>query len=280
VTDAQPAPMSTPAEPMSTPAEPMSTLAEPMHAQRHRAESFGAQAAEYDIVRPGYPPALFDDLVAGGRRTALDIGCGTGRAAVPLRDRGLQVLGVEIDAEMAAVARGHGLSVEVGAFEQWDPAGRSFDLVVAGQAWHWIDPALGLPQAARLLNPDGLFAVFWNSATLDAPTQAYLDAVYAEHALQLQAGNTGRRGSPPYLDAVRDSGQFSSVEVREYPWRDRYSTDRWIRLVQTHSDHAVLDPAPRAALIEAVAAAIDAHGGQIEAAYSTYTVLARRNMAG
>jgi hypothetical protein len=32
-----------------------------------------------------------------------------------------------------------GLEVEVAAFETWDPAGRVFDAVIAGQAWHWVD---------------------------------------------------------------------------------------------------------------------------------------------
>ena len=50
-------------------------------------------------------------------------------AAAPARRRrllaapGVAVLGVEPDPKMAAVARRHGLEVEVGAFEQWDDAG-------------------------------------------------------------------------------------------------------------------------------------------------------------
>src|SRR3954454_7614859 len=114
-----------------------------MHANRARAESFGAVAANYDRYRPGYPETLIDDLLALRPTDVLDIGCGTGKAARQLVARGLDVLGVEIDPEMAAVARAHGLAVEVVGFEQWEPAGRTFDLIVCGQAWHWIDPRIG-----------------------------------------------------------------------------------------------------------------------------------------
>jgi hypothetical protein len=39
---------------------------------------------------------------------------------------------------MAALARGHGLDVELARFEAWDPGVRRFDLLISGQA-----PALG-----------------------------------------------------------------------------------------------------------------------------------------
>ena len=50
----------------------------------------------------------------------LDVGCGTGKVARELSARGLEVLGVELDERMAAIARGHGIEVELGAFEDWD----------------------------------------------------------------------------------------------------------------------------------------------------------------
>ena len=76
----------------------------------------------------------------------LDVGCGTGKVARGLLARGLDVLGVELDPRMAALARAHGVEVEVAAFEDWDDRGRTFDLITFGDAWHWIDPAARLAQ--------------------------------------------------------------------------------------------------------------------------------------
>ena len=78
-----------------------------------------------------------------------------------------EVVGVEADLRMAEVARSHGLTVEVSAFEDWDPPGEPFDLVIAAQAWHWIHPQRGASKAAAVLRPGGRFAAFWNSYDYD-----------------------------------------------------------------------------------------------------------------
>jgi SAM-dependent methyltransferase len=93
----------------------------------------------------------------------LDVGCGTGIEARQFQAAGCRLLGVEPDARMADFARRSGVEVEVATFEAWDPAGRSFDTVVAGQAWHWVDPAAGAAKAAQVLRPGGRLAVFWNA---------------------------------------------------------------------------------------------------------------------
>lgn len=248
----------------------------PLHGQRHRAESFGSVAAEYDAVRPTYPDALFDDLAALAPRHVLDVGCGTGRAARPLIARGLNVVGVEIDAQMAGVARAHGVPVEVAPFETWDAAGRRFELIVSGQAWHWIDPSIGLPKTAELLQPGGTLALFWNVAEVTPEVQQTLDRVYREHALDLMTKNAGRSADPGYAPELRSTDLFARVEIRRYPWQCTYTSEEWVRMVQTHSDHVVLDPDRRTALLAAVVAALDALGGQVVASYATHTVLATR----
>ena len=83
---------------------------------------FGPIADQYDRHRPAPPEGLLDDLERLGG-SVLDVGCGTGKAAVALAERGLTVLGLEPDPQMAAIARGHGVPVEIGAFETWDVLG-------------------------------------------------------------------------------------------------------------------------------------------------------------
>jgi len=51
----------------------------------------------------------------------------------------------------------------VAKFEDWDPVGRTFDAVIAAQAWHWVDPVAGAAKAAAVLRPGGRLAVFWNA---------------------------------------------------------------------------------------------------------------------
>ncbi len=250
-------------------------LTDRIHTNRGRAESFGASAADYDRFRPDYPEALIDDLVALRPRSVLDVGSGTGKAARQLAARGLSVLGVEIDPRMAAVARGHGLAVEVGSFEDWDDAGRRFDLITCAQAWHWVDPLRGPAKAARLVNPGGSLAVFWNYSRHDASIEA-LDPAYAAHAPELMrtsvARGVGAGSVGSYAEPLETAG--FTVQRREYHWQRRYGADEWIALLGTHSDHALLDPDRRTALFAAVRDAIAALGGTLSISYDTQLLLA------
>src|SRR3712207_3465083 len=109
-------------------------------AQRDRLRTSFAEVAElYDRARPGYPAAVFDDLaalagLARGDRV-LEIGCGTGKATLPLAQRGLEVVCVELGAALAGVARSKlaaypAVEVVETAFESWEPTGL-FDAVVS-----------------------------------------------------------------------------------------------------------------------------------------------------
>lgn len=118
-----------------------------LHADRRRAESFGAASADYDRYRPRYPHALVAGLIPAPGAAVLDVGAGTGISSVQLAAAGAAVLAVEPDTRMAAVARAKGVSVENATFEEWNATGRLFDLVVFAQSFH--SNHLGLSESDR-----------------------------------------------------------------------------------------------------------------------------------
>ena len=71
--------------------------------------TFNQVALLYDRVRPGYPEALFDDVVSLSEITPdgriLEIGCGTGQATVPFAHRGYCILCIELGDNLATVAQ-------------------------------------------------------------------------------------------------------------------------------------------------------------------------------
>ncbi|MBT8462062.1 MAG: class I SAM-dependent methyltransferase, partial [Gemmatimonadetes bacterium] len=176
-----------------------------------RAVVFGEDAERYDRARPSYPAALVDSLVGLAGQRILDVGCGTGKAGRLLARQGLDVLGVDPDERMAEVARRRGLVVEVARFEEWDPRGRSFDLVVSGQAWHWIDPRVGLAKAAEVLAPGGSLALFWNRPGYDPVIRTKLDEVYQRVAPGMakssaELGTVGDDRTSEDVAAIEDCG--------------------------------------------------------------------------
>src|SRR5436190_14404599 len=141
--------------------------------------TFDTAAELYDRARPGYPTALYDDLArlagVGPGRHVLEIGCGTGKATVPLAERGCTIVGVELGAEMAAVARRRlarhsDVEILVAAFEELSLPSESFDLVLCATAFHWLDPAVRVTKAARVLRPGGWLALIGTHHVAGPPT--------------------------------------------------------------------------------------------------------------
>jgi ubiquinone/menaquinone biosynthesis C-methylase UbiE len=251
-----------------------------LHLDQARAESFGSMAQQYDRYRATYPDALFDDLAALEPMQVLDVGCGTGKAAVALARHGLSVLGVDLDERMADVARGHGIAVEVAAFETWEDAGRQFDLITCAEAWHWIDPILAIPKAARLLRVGGTIALFRNTYRVDESVIDAFDAVYRRHAPEVtQVWRPTESTWHPFGvdgDPFAGNDTFSSVETRSYRWERTLSADEWVGLAATVSDHKQLGHERLAALLQALYALIQTLGGTVHSHDETHLMLARR----
>jgi SAM-dependent methyltransferase len=225
---------------------------------------FGEDAEEFERVRPSYPDELVDDVVAlvGLPCRAVDAGAGTGKATIQLAERGVEGVAVEPDEAMAGVARRNltnyaGWRVDVSDFEEWEPvAGETFDLVTCAQAWHWIDRDRGTGRAERLLRPGGWLAIFGSSpAYRDTPLRRDIDAAYAEHAPEIS-----KQSFAPE-ERVTPGSSFGPPTVREYTFARDYTAADWVDLLRTSSDHRILPRARREALLAAVAAAIDRHGG-------------------
>jgi SAM-dependent methyltransferase len=245
-----------------------------VHRDRARAESFGSIAERYDRFRPSYPNSLIDDLEATGARTVLDIACGTGIAARELAARGLSVLGVEVDPQMAAVARAHGLDVETASFEDWDGQDRTYDLITCAQAWHWIDQDRGAHKVANLLRPGGLLACFWNyNKPHDLADE--LNKVYRRCAPEVEPAAVGMEpDDQPYADVFRDTGMFGEVAVRRYEWSQTMTATEWVGRATTYSDHILLPKDQCAALMREAHAVLAAHE-PVTIPMGTYAIFAK-----
>ncbi len=119
---------------------------------------FSATVEDYRRFRPSYPKALIDWITKTAGITAparvLDVGCGTGIVSRLFTERGFQVVGVDPNADMLAVAcaEGGGAAFIRARAEATGLADGTCDLAVAGQAYHWFDLASAhLPAVARMI---------------------------------------------------------------------------------------------------------------------------------
>ena len=255
------------------------------HLQRQIAEGFGADACRYDRVRPTYPADLVDRIIAASPgRDVLDVGCGTGISARLFQAAGCRVLGVEPDPRMAELARQGGTEVEVAKFEDWESAGRTFDAVIAAQAWHWVEPAAGTAKAVAVLRPGGRLAVFWNAfdppedlreafgevfrrVLPDSPSSGFWDR---------PAVDAYRAGSARVADVIRQTGVFGEPEEWLSYWARPYTRDGWLDLVVTTGGFTRHPEPIQRALLDGLGAAVDAAGGTFTMSGTTLTATAAR----
>jgi SAM-dependent methyltransferase len=268
------------------PSERFSTGAS--HQARQIAESFGSEAERYERTRPTYPRAMVEAILAASPgRDVLDVGIGTGISARPFEREGCHVLGVDPDGRMAGYARQSGLEVEIARFEEWDPAGRTFDLVMAGQTWHWVDPVLGASKAAQLLRAGGRLALFWNVMSFPPEVAEEFSAVY-RRALPdfpfFQSGAPGGAASyAPLLDkaadGIRRTGRFEEPERWRFDWERSYSRDQWLDVVPTFGGHSQVPPEKLAQLLSGIGEVLEAAGGSFTMGYTAVVETARRAQA-
>ena len=266
--------------------------------RRRLAAVFDEVPGLYDRVRPGYPDALFADLVAvtgmGDGSAVLEVGCGTGQATRSLAALGCSVTAVEPGRGMAALARRRlatfpDVEVETSRFEEWDDRGRRFDLVAAASSWHWVEPSVGWRRAHDVLRPGGWLAVLGHvvvrrpgepevyASTADLHERhAAGDPAWRNPPLEADVRTTGTGWGPPH-DAGASSGLFGPTIVRWYPTVQWFDGRGLADLLRSTSQYRRLEPDVREPLLDAVAERIRTHmGDRVARRYLSVLRLGRR----
>ena len=230
-------------------------------ADRQKLRTTFNEAAElYDRSRPHYPQQLFEDLIQMAElepgTSLLEIGCGTGRATVPLAKRGFDILCVELGENMASVARRNLASfpevrVVTAPFEVWDSAGDAFDLVLAATCWDWIDPNVRFRKASGALKPRGRLAIIGCGHAFPKDADRFffeIQDIYSEIGEDIP----GEQWPPPppedvpdFREEIEASGLFGDVQSRRYVWEVMYTAEEYIDLLNTFSGHIAMEPAKR-----------------------------------
>jgi SAM-dependent methyltransferase len=130
---------------------------------------FGRTSSDYARHRAGFPPELVERLAAQGiarpGMRVVDLGTGTGSLARLFAQQGCEVIGVDIAGPLLDQARR--LDREFGVHVEYVEAraeltglpGGKFDVVSAGQCWHWFDRTAAAREVARLLADGGSIVI-------------------------------------------------------------------------------------------------------------------------
>jgi len=236
-----------------------------MPANRELRTTFEQAASSYQSARPDYPDELYADLLEltglapGSAPPArlLEVGCGPGKATLPLARMGFRITAVELGEQLADEARRNlagfpDVEVHTSTFEDWEPPeGRGdFDLVYAATAWPWVDPDVKYAKAAALLRPGGYLAAWHAEHAFPAEVDPFfveIQPVYDE----IGEGHPGEWPPPPpeegpdFSAEFEASGYFEAVGVRRHVWALQYDAEAYIALLNTFSGHIAMGPQKR-----------------------------------
>jgi ubiquinone/menaquinone biosynthesis C-methylase UbiE len=202
---------------------------------------FGRTASDYARHRAGFPAELADRLAArdiGGQGVrVVDLGTGTGSLARLFAQRGCEVTGVDIAVPLLEQARqldrdaGVQIDYVEGPAEATGLPSGAFDVVSAGQCWHWFDRPAAAREIARLL-VDGGSVVIAHFDWLPVPG----NVVAATEEIILRYTPTwpfaGRAGLyPQWLTDLQSAG-FTTIESFSFDVTVAYSHEAWVGRVR------------------------------------------------
>ncbi len=131
---------------------------------------FRSTAAYFARFRVPYPQSLIADVAErvklGPDDRVLDLGCGPGLLAIAFARLGMEVLGLDPEAEMLAAARedaaaaGVAIRFEEGSSYDLSAELGTFRLATMGRSFHWMDRSATLAALDGLIQPGGAIALF------------------------------------------------------------------------------------------------------------------------
>lgn len=252
---------------------------------KKRSETFDEVAQLYDKARPSYPSKLIEDVIElsalENSAKILEIGTGTGKATIPFANKGYTIHCLEPGKNLAAIAVENlqsypKVAIETVTFEDWELQAATFDLVISGQAIHWVPSEIAYPKIAKALKKTGSIAFFWNmSPNHEGEMFRQIDEAYKTYAKSsLRPVEEQRRERE---NELLQSGYFKNLVVKQYPWSMRYSTQEYLDLLNTQSDYQILPQANQENLSHAIAEILNARGGFIVKPYVAVLFVAQGN---
>jgi SAM-dependent methyltransferase len=227
---------------------------------RFAADLYRGTGAVYDKYRVPYLDEMLEDLVrragVAGHGRLLDLACGTGHLAFPLRRWFAEVWAVDQEPDMVEVVRAKAAAAEAGSgaaaggeirpvvasAETLDAEPGYFELAVIGNAFHRIDRDVVAGRVHSWLRPGGCLALCWSNGpssgaepwqqAIAATVARWRAALGAEHRVP-ENWNEPRQLRPD--SQVLSEAGFEAAERHEFAAERRWTVPQIAGYVRSTS---------------------------------------------
>jgi len=211
----------------------------------HRQYAYDFDYRMHDFMLRAFQPNL-----PKGR--ALELGCYHGAFTERLTKVYRDLTVVEGASELIDVARkrvGPDVQFVLSRFEDFEPRA-PFDMVLAANSWHWIDPRSRYEKAEAALKPGGVLAFTTGGHAFPPGFDPFFTEIQACYDAIGEGRVEGWKPPPPEQipdsrEEIEQSGLFEDVRVARRVRMEEFTADEYVAMMGTASDHVLMEPDKR-----------------------------------
>ena len=187
----------------------------------------------------------------------------------PYSITGLEIEEKQVQYLLKKYSEYHNFNSICSSFEEFNGLNETYDLIFSATAFHWIKPEVGYPKAYKLLKKDGVMAVFWHMSSIIEPKTEMLNEIrniyrklapeFDDYLSLEEAEDLHNRR----ISEIQTNNLFNKPGSNVYRWEDEYTTERYLKLINSISDFHDLDNDKKKAILDTVGNYIDSKKGKI-----------------
>lgn len=249
---------------------------------------FNEDVCNYDNARPTYSEELLCDIISysklDSKCKALEIGIGTGKATLSILKSGCDVTAIELGDKLANYVKDKfhyygNFEVINDDFMEYSIEEESYDLIYSATAFHWLPLNEALVKVKNTLKNNGSIALFWNHPfpnRKEDESNMASKSVYDKYFKPKKPINEFSEEDCKELVEKLEILGFKDVKSKLYYNTRTLTTDEYIKLLNTYSDHRALPLEIKLNFEKDMRKAIDDVGGKINIYDTMDLYLARK----
>lgn len=240
--------------------------------------TFDTASSAYEKFRPGYVDELykmiFDYITLNESSVVVEVGIGSGQAALPILKTGCNLTAVEYGEQLSELCRKKfkeypNFSIVTNRFENESFSNDMYDLVYSATAFHWIPEENGYTKVFSMLKSGGAFARFANHPYRDKgnlPLSEEIDRIYGEYYYKFY--NKKQEVPTEYSEKqaleianIAEKYGFIDIKCALFHRTRTFSASEYCKLLGTYSDHIAIEESIRKEFFSKIEDAINDYGG-------------------